>query len=1048
MGVPLFASTMPVKDAGQVPLLYSAPPKDDPFAAFPPNEQQQSPINSSSFIRSLEQGFSSAKDGGRLQSLKADFEAARLAVAEGRGEEALAHYTRALDSLASPLGPGPVATAPLFKQIERGGDLYREALFGASALAGQQDSVGLLKRLDEFLKSPTEFGSPATTDLLQARLLKAFVIMQFNAGSTVQRLERYEEAERIAQSVVDNTSLSEIAPDLLLPANALLLEIVARRYERAARQGDVKKRRELLPRFTERATILLANQADAPLKNREIAAAYEADVIGFLAKMQLWNVAVDRARSFTTNKVYASTAGAADVLANPLLQPFVDEGRVLSAKEIKQRAPAFKAAFAKVRAAFANAGAANLAESATVGALSAGAWMLADKLADGQVDSALVPAIVAAGVSVFNKLRNGFMSDEAKSAGMTGVYNRSVEESAKDVAKLLFQGGLETGAWLAPTSLVAVAPEAGALALQTLGSAADLYARFFRWSGASVASLFSAETYAGLPNAISSLSPNDVGSLAYKLYLGGTAAQYISFLLFPKMRPALAKSAKYFIPGAVMLGAELGMAITGTDDYMNRIERSSLAVAEGLSMLLASGVVALAKSRNKNPLVSVVSPLWHGIKKMDHNALVAIALTVGVSSAMGGMMQRGARPEDIALLAVQGAATTVGLLGVVLGISGIMKREIELIDGIQEGWADSKGEIFPARVWQSLLSGADSFWTPYVFNRVGRAPTLDVPTAGLRSMIGWDTNLGYVLFALLNSIATNPTATAVYPETGAKEWERDALKQMLRRNEADRVADHFLKAGQRLPLSHVLRPHNLSDSLFPLYAIKRVFKQPLFPMMPQPHYFGSLQQLIDGGYWNSLDAEELESMLGVLESITQAAFVSGGTVDEQAKRLVQQDFLRSIFQVLVLTREGEQHGKRIQRFLKEHQWVSDLLSIDEKMPSKPEGRYRRQRRKFVNGQVEMSMERYDEHVREHAVRNKPSALDDAFKDKGKKRIGGILHSEPSGEDSKKKGSEVAAQAKVLLPDGKSESGVGSVSAAGVQAVTPVKPVSSGTAVIH
>ncbi|HPQ80946.1 MAG TPA: hypothetical protein PLZ86_04410, partial [bacterium] len=941
MGVPLFASTLPARDAGQVPLLYSTPSKDDPFAASPQSDNQISQAVSSSFLRSIDEGLASAKDGGRLASLRADFEAARKAVEEGRGQDALAAYKRALETLASPLFPGPVVSSPLFKQIERGDALYREALFGAASFAGQSDSVDFLKRLDEFLLEPTAFGSAATADVLQAKLLKTFVIMQYNAGSSIQRLERYEEAERIVRSVIDNTSFGETAPDLLLPADALLLEIIARRYERAARHGDVKKRRALLPRMTEQATILLANQADASEKNRETAAKYEADVIGFLAKMQLWNVAVDRARNFTTNPAYSSTAGARDVLENPLLQPFIDEGKVLSSAEIRRRAPMFKAALAKVRAAFANAGAANLAESATAGALGAGAWMLADKMADGQIDSALAPAIVAAGVSVFNKLRNGFMSDEAKSAGMTGLFERTAEESAKDVAKLLFRGGLETGAWLAPTSLVAVAPEAGALAWQTLGSAADLYARFFRWSGASVASLFSAETYAGLPDAISSLSPNDLGSLAYKLYLGGTAAQYIGFLLFPSMRPKLAKTAKYFIPGAVMLGAELGMAITGTDDYMSRIQRSSIAVAEGLSMLLASGVVSLARSGS---LPEATSSLWHGVKKMDHNALVAIALTVGVSSAMGGMMQRGARPEDIAMLAVQGAATTVGLLGVVLGISGIMKREIELIDGIQEGWADSKGEIFPARVWQSLLSGADSFWTPYVFNRVGRAPTLDVPSAGLRSMIGWDTNLGYILFAGVNLLATNPTATTVYPETGAKEWERDALKQMLRRNEVDRIADHFLKAGQRMPLSHVLRPHNLSDSLFPLYAIKRVFKQPLFPMMPQSHYFGSLQQLIDGGYWNSLDAEELESMLGVVETMAQSAFVSGGTVKEQAKRLVQQDFLRSIFQVLALTREGEQHGKRIKRFLKEHQWAVDLLSIDEKMPSKPEGRYRRQRR--------------------------------------------------------------------------------------------------------
>ncbi len=91
------------------------------------------------------------------------------------------------------------------------------------------------------------------------------------------------------------------------------------------------------------------------------------------------------------------------------------------------------------------------------------------------------------------------------------------------------------------------------------------------------------------------------------------------------------------------------------------------------------------------------------------------------------------------------------------------------------------------------------------------------------------------------------------------------------------------------------------------------------------------------------------------------------------------------------------------------------------MPSKPEGRYRRQRRKFVNKLVGMPMERYDEHVREHASRDKPSNLEDAFEER---RFGGVASSKSSdvepedpkdaakavliGSEEKKKAAEISS----------------------------------------
>jgi len=408
--------------------------------------------------------------------------------------------------------------------------------------------------------------------------------------------------------------------------------------------------------------------------------------------------------------------------------------------------------------------------------------------------------------------------------------------------------------------------------------------------------------------------------------------------------------------------------------------RSSIAVGEGLSMLLAAGVIALA---GKKSPAEAFKAIGKGVWNADHNALVSAAILTGLSSAMGGEMQKVAKPDDLAIVAMQGVAITVGLLPLVLGVSGIAKRNIELFDGIAEGWRDSAGENPLRRLYEATMGGADAFRTPYVFNRVLRAPTLDIPAASLRSLLGWDSNAGYGVFVGFNFFATNPTATMTFPETGGTGWERDALVGMLRRGETEKIKDHWIKAAQRIPLSHVLRPHRLSDALFAFWSIKRIASPPLFPQMPETHYFSSLHQLITGG---SIDAPELEALLSAVASLADDALAVGGSMEEQARRLMEQDVLRPILQVLAAARGHETHGGRISRFLDENGWVLDALAVDVEVIPVVKGKYLRQQRSKVRSKIAMPIERYDEHVREYAAQAKASEQEGPFT---KRSFGGV-----------------------------------------------------------
>ncbi|HPW45630.1 MAG TPA: hypothetical protein PKU96_04585 [bacterium] len=893
-------------------------------------------------------------------------------------EAARSCFKKASAILESRFEPSAGYEVRILDVIDDGRRLHREAVFGAAAYVTPNDAVETLKSLNGIIADLSKESSDASgVDLVRANLLKAFALMKHTSAFTIQRSERYESVERLIGEVLENPASQE-DDNIVFSARALLLESLARQTERAHHRGDFKARKVLLGKMMAAADDLAKMGVELSSGHVDIAARYEERIISLLIGMKAWALALDRARRFTENEIYATTDSSRFVLSMQELSPFVEGGRILSREELKARAPYLKGLVARGRAALANAHSESLSQSIMVGGAAAAAAMTADFMFDGNIESVVVPAMVAGGASLFNKLRNGWNTEEALSAASIGLYERSMKESIGDAAGLILKGGLETGAWLAPTSLSQVLPEASSLTTTILDRALQMYGGFVSGAANGVVALFNPATYSNIAgNFNSSVSIGDAGSFLLRAYETGAAAQYLGYLLFPKQRRFLAKTAKFFIPGAVILGADLGMAISGKDDFWDRFVRGSISIVEGTSMLLAAGVIALAKTKSiRDSLSSIVG----GIKRADHNALVAIALTVGVSSAMGGVMTEGLpKPDNIALIATKGAAVTLGLLPITILISGVLKRNVELFDNIKEGWDDSKGTGLFNRVAQSAIGGVNSFWTPYVFNRVGRSPTLDVPSAALRTYIGWDTNIGYSSFVGINFVFTNPAATMVFPETGGVEWERAAFVEMLKQERHSEVIDHWIKASQRMPLSHFFRPHDLSDKFFPLTAIRRIVRPPVFPLMPQAHYFGALEQLLEGGYLNSLGKSEMKTMFEAVLQFADSAFAPAANLDEEAKKAMHQDVLRPVIQTLYMARQNEANGEVISEFFADNSWLMDMLAIDGKSTPVPDGRYRRQRRSSVRKIVKMDGVRYNQHIREHSARKRAALLGpDAF----------------------------------------------------------------------
>lgn len=832
-----------------------------------------------------------------------------------------------------------------------------ESFFVTATMAPASEAAPILERLGQLRSSvlrEVEHDPTLTPLLAKTELVRAFTLMRHAASATDQRIELFDRAQRI----VDTTLTHQKDTDTLFYGNLLTIELQSHLAEQAHFRGDLKAKHIAVRRLAQTLANLMRSDGTAG-PHRETISTYAADVAIVMARMELWGKALRGARTLTNHPNWRQTTGAERILTHPLFEPFLADGQILSAQLIAAQAKTEGHSgiwWRRFRTAIQYARTSSLKEAGIVGSVGMAAGLAADLAITGGV-SIWGGAAGAALASLANRLHNGWHSEEAQEAAVLPAYHRSAGETAADAARLIVRSGTDTLTWAVPTALILALPEGLPLMGDTLAAAGEMYGKFFSWVGSGAASLTQPETYRHAAESV--LSGPSRGTMewlahtAYIAYETGAALIYGTNLLMPKYRPLAKKLSPWFLPGAFMLSADLSMAIAGTtDDYYNRMGRAAIVSLEIYFMMLTAGITALAK---RGSVREAFHSFGKGILETNYGLPIAAALTVGISSPLGGYMQRGAVPDELALLAMQGAAITLGLLPMTLAISGVLKGQIPIVEGLKEGWLDTRGEHLLRRLAVTLRSTASSFNMPYAHNRIGRSITYDLFPAGVRAHVGWDTNPGQALMSGINQISGNHISTSTWSEVSGTSWERDAILAALKSSDPKaKLHDFFEKSGQRVSLAHLLLPHAPADRLFPFYAFLRAWRPPTFPHLPNSYLFANLHQMLHDGHDDKLGESDLDTLF---------AYVVNSSADPN-----HYDVLRPVMQTLALARDSEEYGPQITQFLTTHPELLDLLNIDLQDLTIDDANYRYQRRAAVRKLIkgDLNLARYEGRVKSHA----------------------------------------------------------------------------------
>jgi len=395
---------------------------------------------------------------------------------------------------------------------------------------------------------------------------------------------------------------------------------------------------------------------------------------------------------------------------------------------------------------------------------------------------------------------------------------------------------------------------------------------------------------------------------------------------------------------------ELSRLINGIDfpAYLDRLKMAGVSIIEAVAMMSVSGFISMSHdsndpNTNKNMIIKWAKKVLQfstafgsSLRRIDANILIAMTLMVGFSSPLGRLIKSSQEYNNPVLIGYQGIGITLGLLPIVLCLSGLIKKKISPFQGFSEGWKDNSG---PAKLGHAILGALRAFHTPYAHNRIGRSFTLDTLAAAVRTFLGWDTSMGYMVFAGINTAFTNPTATMMAPEIGGQGWSIGALKSALDNpesvNRASEVIDFFTKNFARMSLAFPVEPHAGRDLTYPLVGIQRVINQPKFPQLPEGHSLALLQQTLMGKYENKLSVEHVDQLLGIVTNWIQ----SPG----------QEAIKRAIISVLYLSRTSDVHGQGNQSFFDENPHVMDVLALNPSKITSSGDKRRIQQRSSVRG---------------------------------------------------------------------------------------------------
>ncbi|MBI4211978.1 MAG: hypothetical protein HY540_05010 [Deltaproteobacteria bacterium] len=774
--------------------------------------------------------------------------------------------------------------------------------------------------------------APLQNSMAQGQLLRAHSIMQHALALPCPRVELFNHAHAIVRDL--RPKLHDIADELTFPADLLNVELTARRLDLAHARRDYRMRRVLIDELHRSINQLSGNHHQKAEPERELIGSMWADATKLLARMNLTRHALREAQAFIHHEIFSKTKAAESLAASPEFS------------EMYSHSPGNWLERFKVALHHAHSDAAS--HTFLAGLFGGLLFANVQAFVDSHGASPWVFGLGAMTGIAAHKLKNGFVESEgsdAKSAKRDTSF-------AKDTASFVAARASDTLLWGAGTTFLTTAvSSAGQTIIAEKGRlAASMYSHAVEWLWQKMPPLLtdSLHSSASLGNVTAAQIIDVLGHGLYYTAMTAAGVHFASSLLFHRSRERIKSTAPLAIVPAILLGANIGMSIMGTEDLESRMGRGVMAVGEGLAVFLMTGVVSLARKKSlEKSLQSTAS----SIAQADHSYLVASAILSGLTSAMGGYMQKDARPEDISQLALLSMAITYSMWPIAIFVSGVARRNIDIGRGITESWEDSIGKPIHQRFAEAAVGGAAAFWTPYLFNRTLRVPTIDIPAAVARTAVGWDSNLGFLLYGLISFLSANPTATMMFPEVGGQDWQYQGLLEALREKDRSKLVDFLHKATRRLPVFHPFYPHSLKDRLYPLLAIQRIVSPPSFPLKPETFTLALLHQIIQGANGYNLRSDEMDFFLR--------------TTHDLAHDPKSFDLAQSLVQLLHLARDSAPHRHRIEIFFKDHPEIDDLLAIDPKLFPPPTETRRRQRRREVRKRLHLPEETYVARVHEH-----------------------------------------------------------------------------------
>ena len=966
----------------------------------------------------------------RVTQINEHLKTARDARLMGRPDTAVTAYREALAGLRQP--PSNRSSEPIYSIVNEGQQLLSEALIGATALTSDeifgtkavQGTTPARENIEDLSRHVEELKKTHApkADQARAKALLAFNLIQHASAGKVQHDSLFGKAIKIAEdarSDVDATKGNMEDAEIHFLSSLLILEALARRMDLAHQSRDPQDVEKFADRLTAQFKKIFQDHFEplSPAGEKEefvnLFASYNAQIAIIKYKLGLGAHALSRVRSVVSPGTFEKTPAAQVLREHPYFDSFFDNGRLKDAGEVENDA-ASGAFLRRLQAAFANAHSHGILPSMLTGA---GGMVVGLTIAAASGHPEFGWAAGGAGAALAEggyQLRNGWNSLQARDAARIGTNKISGRETASHVANFAAKRLAAGIMWAVPSSALAMGTDLGETVINTLANVPGGYEKAF-WR------------LVDSPHELFPATNGDPAHIAYQIYTKAAGLVFLSNLLIKRSRALMSKASFFFIPGAVMLSADIGLAIAPPDMFANavdawvdRIWRASIVSTEMLFMLLTTGLSPLQNTGLadlKKSFASLGKTLHPTHGNTDYNLPLAAAIVTGISSPLGGMFQVGQAPEAFPLLAAQGATITAGLLGLTIFMSGLLKRQIPIFSRpiravkdvhyvrLDEARRVESGETVDHRTsvlaypYEAVRGGMAAFNCGYVRNRVLRIAGPDMVGSAVRLFAGggeWDNNAGQTAMSTVNGVSGNPYWDTVYPgASGADPEEQSFIRALdkiiaqrakVRNNYSGRkltpeeqrqrskelegsldlLKDFLRKSGQTIHPLHVFLPfQSRADRLWPLYPFTKPILPPEFPQRPNPLLYGSLYEMFAEPHGVKSEGEELEADA---ENLSAQQFeIVLEFVQKRIADTGSYHVMRPLVKTLLLARKSPRFGKRIEQFVKDNPHIFIMLNINpDKAELQPiEEPLRRKARLQVRDAVRQPLKVYEGRIRRY-----------------------------------------------------------------------------------